>query len=154
MGSMGGAELNSRWDIKKLMDSQPLPDTIVAPIDGAEMVIVPAGEFTMGLDEEDIYQIYMLDDRENPVYATEPPARKLHLDAYYIDRYPVTNFQYRKFIDSTGHREPMLITKRFRLKNTGKRPVAAPMAAGGHGGRNFCRIDVIPENSDSCKHRK
>ena len=106
---MGGAELSSRWDIKKLMDSKPLPDTIVAPIDGAEMVIVPAGEFTMGLDQADIYQIFMLDDRENPVIATEAPARKLHLDAYYIDRYPVTNFQYRKFLDSTDHREPMLI---------------------------------------------
>ncbi|MCP4625844.1 MAG: hypothetical protein GY850_20380 [bacterium] len=38
MGSMGGAELSSRWDIKELMDSKPLPDTIVAPIDGAESV--------------------------------------------------------------------------------------------------------------------
>jgi formylglycine-generating enzyme required for sulfatase activity len=83
---MGNAKLGSRWDIKKLMDSNPLPDTIVAPVDGAEMVIIPAGEFTMGLDPSDISQIYMLDDFENPVYATEAPARKIHLDAYYMDR--------------------------------------------------------------------
>ena len=101
--------MGGRWDIKDLRNSNPLPGTLVAPTDGAEMVLVPAGEFIMGMDPEDIHQIFMLDDRENPVYATETPARKIHLDAYYIDRYPVTNFQYRKFIESTGHREPMLL---------------------------------------------
>ena len=106
---METAKLGNRWDIKYMKNSSPLPDTLVAPTDGAEMVLVPAGEFTMGMDQEDLYQISMLDDRENPVYATEAPARKVHLDSYYIDRYPVTNFQYRKFIESTGHREPMLL---------------------------------------------
>jgi serine/threonine-protein kinase len=101
--------LGDRWDIKDLRNSNPLPGTLVAPTDGAEMVLVPAGEFIMGMDPEDIYQIFILDDRENPVYATETPARRIHLDAYYIDRYPVTNYQYHKFIESTGHREPMLL---------------------------------------------
>ena len=101
--------MGSRWDIKKMLGTNPLPDTLVAPIDGAEMVIIPAGEFTMGLGEKELYQIYMLDKRENPVFATEVPARKLNLETFYMDRYPVTNYQYRKFIDSTGHREPMLI---------------------------------------------
>ena len=101
--------MSSRWDINNIRNSSPLPDSLVAPTDGAEMVIVPAGEFTMGLDQEDLSHIFMLDDRENPVYATEAPARKIHLGSYYIDRYPVTNYQYRKFIESTGHREPMLL---------------------------------------------
>jgi len=101
--------MSRRWDIKDLRNSSLLPDTLVAPTDGAEMVLIPAGEFTMGLDHEDIFQIFMLDGRENPVYATEAPARKVYLAAYYMDRYPVTNFQYRKFIESTGHREPMLL---------------------------------------------
>ena len=54
------------------------------------------------------FTIYILDDRENPVFATEVPANIIHLKPYYIDRYPVTNFQYRKFIEQTGHREPIL----------------------------------------------
>ena len=91
-----------------MTDFSPFPNTIVAPNDGAEMVLVPAGDFTMGMHEKDIYQLFMLDGRENPVYATEAPARQVHLNDYYIDRYPVTNYQYRQFIKSSGHREPML----------------------------------------------
>ena len=97
------------WDISKILDSGSLPQTIISPIDGAEMVFIPQGEFTMGISREEFYQIAMLDQRENPVYATETPARIVHLQAFYIDRYPVTNYQYRLFIEHTGHRQPMLL---------------------------------------------
>jgi formylglycine-generating enzyme required for sulfatase activity len=97
------------WDLSGILGCDPLPARIVAPIDGAEMVLVPESEFTMGISREELYYIYMLDDRKNPVFATEVPARKVSLKAYYIDRYPVTNYQYRKFIESTGHRRPLLL---------------------------------------------
>jgi formylglycine-generating enzyme required for sulfatase activity len=59
--------------------------------DATEMVIVPAGEFWMGADDRD-------DD--------EKPRRRVYLDRYAIDRYEVTNAQYRRFVDATGHATP------------------------------------------------
>ena len=101
--------MQNHWDISQTSETGSLPKTIVSPVDGAEMVLVPEGEFIMGISQEEVDQIMMLDQRENPMYATETPARAIHLRGYYIDRYPVTNYQYRKFIESTGHRQPMLI---------------------------------------------
>ena len=55
--------------------------------DGAPAVLVPAGNFIMGDDEES-------------------PRRELYLDAYYIDRYEVTTARYAKFLEATGSVAP------------------------------------------------
>ena len=83
--------MGSRWDIRKAMEEGPKPRTIVSPHDSAEMVLIPQGPFTMGINEEEVRQIFTLDQRENPVFVTEMPARTVYLTPYYIDRYPVTN---------------------------------------------------------------
>src|SRR4030095_1422273 len=54
--------------------------------DGAEMVLVPAGRSWMGSDES----------------RDENPGHQVSLDAYYIDRYEVTNALYRRFAGATG----------------------------------------------------
>jgi formylglycine-generating enzyme len=53
--------------------------------DGAPTVYIPAGEFIRGVAPDD----YDGDDDEKP-------ARKIYLDAYFIDKYPVTNRLYKK----------------------------------------------------------
>jgi sulfatase modifying factor 1 len=58
--------------------------------DGAEMVLIPAGEFQMGSNESD----------------DEKPIHTVYLDAFYIDKYEVTNAQYKKFMDATGQKAP------------------------------------------------
>ena len=55
--------------------------------DGAPAVLVPAGNFIMGDDQES-------------------PRRELYLDAYYIDRYEVTTARYAKFLEATGSVAP------------------------------------------------
>ncbi|MGA1795008.1 MAG: formylglycine-generating enzyme family protein [bacterium] len=56
------------------------------------MVLVPAGPFMMGSKE-----------RED-----EDPIHEVFLDAFYIDKYEVTNVQYEVFLKETGHRPPLL----------------------------------------------
>ena len=68
--------------------SQPPPAVIVGN-DGAEMVLVPAGEFIMGSEEGD---------------ADEKPRHRVYLDAFYIDKYEVTNARFQQFVQATGHR--------------------------------------------------
>ena len=55
------------------------------------MVLVTAGEFTMGSDA----------DAEE-----SKPAHKITLPAYYIDKTEVTNAEYKKFCDETGKSYP------------------------------------------------
>jgi len=62
----------------------------VNPRDGAEMVYVPAGEFIMGSED----------------YSDEKPQRKVHLDGYWMHRYPVTVAQYRRFCSETRRKMP------------------------------------------------
>jgi len=59
----------------------------------AEMVLIPAGEFQIG-------------DSFNKDDVNERPVHTVYLDAFYIDKYEVTNAQYKKFIQATGHKEP------------------------------------------------
>jgi formylglycine-generating enzyme required for sulfatase activity len=64
----------------------------------ASMVLVPAGEFLMGSDSGD------LDER---------PQRRVYPDAFEIDRYEVTNLQYRRFLLATGRQPPQRWPERY-----------------------------------------
>ncbi len=55
------------------------------------MILIPAGEFIMG------------DDNHQP---NEKPAHKVALAGFYIDKYEVTNAQYKKFCEETGRALP------------------------------------------------
>lgn len=65
------------------------------PIDDAEMVWVPAGEFLMGSNNKD-----------EEACANEKPQHKIYLDGYYVYKYEVTVAQYRKFCEDTNREMP------------------------------------------------
>ncbi|MEI6519693.1 MAG: bifunctional serine/threonine-protein kinase/formylglycine-generating enzyme family protein [bacterium] len=65
------------------------------PNDGAEMILIPMGEFLMGSAKTD----------KNALKA-EMPQREVNLDAYYIYKTEVTVAQYRKFCTATGRKMP------------------------------------------------
>jgi formylglycine-generating enzyme required for sulfatase activity len=60
-------------------------------LDGAPMVLIPAGPFTMGTHDG---------------FPNERPEHTVTLDAYYIDRYEVTLSLYRKFLEAGKHAPP------------------------------------------------
>ncbi|MBI4401484.1 MAG: formylglycine-generating enzyme family protein [Nitrospirae bacterium] len=59
--------------------------------DGAPMVLIPSGEFVMGAPEG-------IDD--------EQPEHRVWVDAFYLDKYEVTNARYDKFLEERGHARP------------------------------------------------
>lgn len=68
-------------------------------LDDSVMVYVPAGEFRMGSTDGD---------------ADEQPLHTVHLDAFWIDKYEVTNAQYRKCVAVGVCRPPSDYTSNSR----------------------------------------
>ncbi len=58
------------------------------------MILIPAGPFLMGTNLE-------------RTDAQNRPQHTVNLPAYWIDKYPVTNAQYAKFVAATSHRPPL-----------------------------------------------
>lgn len=69
-----------------------------------DMILVPEGQFLMGSKKEDIERLLSLDKNiEVERLENEMPQREIYLSAFLIDKYPVTNAQYKKFIESGGY---------------------------------------------------
>lgn len=56
-----------------------------------DMIYIPSGMFLMGSDDGN---------------ADESPMQSVFVEAFYIDRYEVTNEEYKAFLDATGHDPP------------------------------------------------
>jgi formylglycine-generating enzyme required for sulfatase activity len=62
-----------------------------------ELCLVPAGAFPMGSAEGD-----------KAAASDEKPQHEVGLDAFYLCRTPVTQAQYARFVQGTGHRVPSM----------------------------------------------
>ncbi len=81
------AELSQRQVLPFLLEQAAM---VLAEAMDSMVVTIPAGEFTMGSREA----------------SDEKPIHKIHLDTFRIDKYPVTNAQYKRFVDATGREPP------------------------------------------------
>lgn len=75
-------------DIAETSDTV-LRNALIAALDD-NMIEIPAGKFVMGSRER----------------ITEQPVRKVYLDSFFIDKHPITNIQYKRFVDDTAHKAP------------------------------------------------
>jgi formylglycine-generating enzyme required for sulfatase activity len=71
------------------------PARMLREKDGSELVLVSSGTFLYGSRTDD-----------KIAETNEKPQQSLYLPDFYIGAYPVTNEQYKKFVDATGHRPP------------------------------------------------
>ncbi len=67
---------------------------VLASASPDDMVLVPAGEFTMGASAD------------NGGLPDEQPLRLVYLGAFWIDRHEVTNAVYQQFVQATGYQAP------------------------------------------------
>lgn len=60
----------------------------MSPAQHPDMVWIPGGTFRMGSDQH---------------YPEEAPPHQVRVDGFWMDRHPVTNAQFREFVDQTGY---------------------------------------------------
>ena len=87
-----------------------LGDTWARQADGMVMVYVPAGEFEMGSDDDEVDYALQLcneyyDHCERGWFEREQPVHTVVLDGFWIDQIEVTNDQYRRCVEA-GDCEP------------------------------------------------
>lgn len=71
--------------------------------DSMKMILIPAGEVTIGNENESV---------------NERPVHSIFLDAFYIDEHEVTNTQFRKFVEETGYPlQKFISSPRFNSPN-------------------------------------
>lgn len=72
----------------------------------SDAVWIPGGTFLMGSDRH---------------YPEEAPAHRVRVNGFWMDRYAVTNAEFRRFVDATGH-----VTLAERPANAADYPGAKP----------------------------
>jgi formylglycine-generating enzyme required for sulfatase activity len=97
--------------IATLVSQQPAR-LIESPVDGSEMLLVPGGTFLMGTSDSHIDEMLREYGAQIHWFNDERPFHAVGLKSYYVDKYPVTNNQYRSFVKATGRDEPATWTIR------------------------------------------
>ena len=92
----------AKWAVKKALESDQAHHPTIKLLkkiekrsheiiknDNPDMILIPASEFQLGCG-----------NRDAP--SNEKPIHTVYLDDFYIDKYPVTNAQYKRFIDANS----------------------------------------------------
>lgn len=120
-GQMSAAQPGVRADRSDL-DTSQVPDQTIYPavptqrspsfnpIDGMQLVFVPAGEFEMGADAEAGYAICQQESANCLIedFSDEAPAHTVSLKEFWIYRTEVTNQVYRRCVEEGSCEKPAI----------------------------------------------
>lgn len=77
------------------------------PIDGAELIWIPAGNFHMGTSRADLKALQRLDPSlSSETFKAEQPQHTVYLDGYWITKNLITNAQFEAFCKSCRYELP------------------------------------------------
>jgi len=85
------AALKEVEELSKTAEQKQIVEDALKKLLLLDMVLIQAGEFQMG---------------SNDGYDDEKPVHTVYLDAFYMDKYEVTNAQYKEFMDATDQKAP------------------------------------------------
>ncbi|MGQ0828336.1 MAG: formylglycine-generating enzyme family protein [Bacteroidota bacterium] len=86
-----------------------LPDKIINPVDGSELIKVSAGSFIYGIDKKKRDQLLKdMKAQSESIFSFEFKEEVKSLPTFYIDKYEITNAQFLKFLEATGYKLPSL----------------------------------------------
>ncbi|MBH0202191.1 MAG: formylglycine-generating enzyme family protein [Nitrospira sp.] len=106
VGERGRLPTNSVVTHQLAVPSAVAPELIGK--DGAPMVLVQAGEFVMGSDKGD---------------EDEAPTHRVYLNAFYIDKFEVTNGRFARYVDAIQSEPPWGFTDKETPVIHAERPV-------------------------------
>ena len=101
--AQGALPLGERAEVGRILSAlgDPRPD-VFCPIPA--LVDVPAGEFVMGTTEEVAQEVIKKFGKDWERWIKdEMPRHRVTLKTYRIGKYPVTNAQYRRFVEDGGY---------------------------------------------------
>ena len=98
-------DLDLQWDEQEERRKELLPEA-----NARRMKLVAAGPFSMGGRDED-----------SP--SNERPSHTVYISAYHISPFPVTNADYREFVNCTGYKTPINWQRGTFPTGMGRHPV-------------------------------
>jgi iron(II)-dependent oxidoreductase len=122
--------------VEPLAGTPPRP----VPVQGPSEVLVPAGPWQMGSDDPWAY------DNERPKHGVE-------LEAFFIDRFPVTNSEFQRFISAGGYAERRWWSEAgwaHRSSAELESPLFWRRTATGWERRRFCHWEPVPPEEPVC----
>lgn len=106
-------DLEKQTDILSIdIETAPRSGNEIAPVSVGmlitdDMVFIPGGLAIIGSDEREIESLMQRENVVRDMLLDELPQQTMPIKGFYIDRYEVTNAQYKQFVDAARYPPPL-----------------------------------------------